>query len=106
MAVPCATYEAIALDTDMARDLLLKQLLKDPEDYIETCVQGVREAGFLCQIESAITVGHFLSDVRRLIQKFDVDLVVCNTKDEDQMAMHGLAYELSIELQEQPILLV
>lgn len=94
------------IDTDMARELLLRQLLKDPEDYIATCIDAVREAGFLCEIHPVITVGHFLSDVRRLIEQHEVDLVVCNTKDEDQMAMHGLAYELAIELQQKPILLV
>lgn len=94
------------IDTDMARELLLKQLLKDPQDYIESCMVAVREAGFRCQIHPVVTVGHFLSDVRRLIDQHHVDLVVCNTKDEDQMAMHGLAYELAIELQQKPMLMV
>lgn len=94
------------IDTDLARTLLLRQLLKDPQDYIQTCITAVKEAGFLCDIHPLITVGHYLSDIRRLIDQYEVDLVVTNTKDEDQMAMHGLAYELAIELKQKPLLLV
>jgi len=94
------------IDTQMARELLLRQLLKDPEDYIQTCITAVKEAGFLCNIHPLITIGNRLSDIRRLIEEHNVDLVVTNTKDEDQMAMHGLAYEIAIELQKKPLLLV
>ena len=36
----------------------------------------------------------------------EVDLLVLNTKDDDQLAMHGLAYPLAIELREIPLLLL
>lgn len=94
------------IDTRMARELLLRQLLKDPADYIQTCITAVREAGFVCKIHPVVTIGNHLSDIRRLIDQYEVDLVVTNTKDEAQMAMHGLAHEIAIELQKKPLLLV
>ena len=35
-----------------------------------------------------------------------IDLLVMHTKDEDQLAMHGLAYPLAIELRDIPLLLI
>ena len=46
------------------------------------------------------------SDYRRLIAERNVKLLVMNTKDEDQLAMHGLAYPLSVELRDTPLLLL
>ena len=34
------------------------------------------------------------------------DLLVMNTKDDEQMAMHGLAYPLAIEVRSIPLLLL
>ena len=42
----------------------------------------------------------------RLIEEHEVDLLVMNTKDEDQLAMHGLAYSLAIELRAIPLLML
>ena len=54
------------------------------------------------------------SDVFRLVrerykelgQKPQVDLLVMNTKDEDQLAMDGIAYPLAVELREIPLLML
>jgi hypothetical protein len=53
-----------------------------------------------------VTHGHHLSEYRRLVQEHDVDLLVMNTKDEGQLAMHGLAYPLAIEIRSIPLLLL
>ena len=51
-------------------------------------------------------MGHHVADCRELAQANDVDLIVMNTKDEEQLAMHGLAYPLAIELRDIPLLLL
>ena len=51
-------------------------------------------------------MGHHLADYKRLITEHNIDLLVLNTKDEDQLAMHGLAYPLVIELRSTPLLLL
>ncbi len=95
-----------AIDTDVAREQIMAQLLKEPTDYIESCKVGIQELGRPITVKSTISVGHYLSDYRSLIMDRETDLLVLNTKDEDQMAMHGLAYPLSVEIREIPLLLV
>ena len=94
------------LDTDVARQTIMDQMLKEPTDYIESCRLGIKHAGLPIEIQSMVTVGHHLSDYRNMIRDNDVNLLVLNTKDEDQLAMHGLAYPLSVELREVPMLLI
>ena len=57
-------------------------------------------------IESVVTVGHRLSEYAGLIEEHEIDLLVFNTKDDDQLAMHGLAYPLAIELRQIPLLML
>ncbi|MBP86928.1 MAG: hypothetical protein CMJ64_09450 [Planctomycetaceae bacterium] len=94
-----------AIDTDTAREEILEQLLQEPHDYIKSC-RTVLEEGTSLHIEEIVTVGHRLADYKRLIEEHDVNLLVLNTKDEDQLAMHGLAYPLAVELRQLPLLLL
>ena len=57
-------------------------------------------------VADVVTFGHQLIDYRRWIDEYDVDLLVMNTKDEDQLAMHGLAYPLTVELRSTPLMLL
>ena len=109
-----ATYDrymsAIAkvpdIDTETARQSIKDQLLKEPHDYIESCRRVLKESGLRLQVEEVVTLGHRLSDYRRLVDQHDVDLLVLNTKNEDQLAMHGVAYPLTVELRDVPMLLL
>ncbi|MDP6444533.1 MAG: hypothetical protein QGG36_22170 [Pirellulaceae bacterium] len=95
-----------AIDTDTARDELLAQLLKEPAEYIESCGRQLTAADADLVVESEVTLGSHLSDYRRLIQDHDAQLVVLNAKEEDQLAMHGMAYPLSVELRDTPLVLL
>lgn len=94
------------IDTDFAREAILEQLLKEPHDYIRSCREVLKEADPKLEIEELVTVGHHLSDYKRLIDEHEVSLLVMNTKDSDQLAMHGVAYPLAVELRETPLLLL
>jgi hypothetical protein len=94
------------IDTDFAREAILQQLLKEPHDYIRSCRAVLNEADPKLEIEELITAGHRLSDYKRLIDEHNVSLLVMNTKDDDQLAMHGVAYPLAVELRETPLLLL
>ena len=94
------------IDTDTAQQKIRDQLLREPADYIETCRAGILEAGIPINVEAVITVGHHISDYREMLNARKVDLLVMNTKDEDQLAMHGMAYPLSVELRDVPILMI
>ena len=54
----------------------------------------------------AVTRGHHLREYRQLIDSHDVDLIIVNTNDEDQLAMHGMTYSLSVEMIDVAILLL
>jgi len=94
------------IDTDHAREAILEQLLKEPHDYIRSCREVLKEADPDLDIQELITAGHRLSDYKRLIDEHDVSLLVMNTKDDEQLAMHGVAYPLAVELREIPLLLL
>ena len=51
-------------------------------------------------------MGHRLSEYKRLIGEHEVDLLVMNTKDAEQHAMHGMAYPLAVELRDIPLLML
>ena len=95
-----------SIDTEPARIAIRDQLLKEPADFIESCRMGIQQAGIPIEVESVVTMGHHLSDYRNLIRESETDLLVFNTKDEDQLAMHGLAYPLSVEFRDLPLLLI
>lgn len=94
------------IDTESAREEILEQLLKEPHDYIRSCRDVLKSEGLPIDIEETLTLGHHLSDYKRLIEEHEVNLLVLNTKDDEQLAMHGLAYPLSIELRQTPLLLL
>ncbi len=94
------------LDTDVAREKIRRQLLREPADYIESCRRGLAEAGVDLEVEAVVAIGRRLSEYRRLVEQRQVDLLMLNTKDDDQLAMHGLAYPLCVELRDIPLLLL
>jgi hypothetical protein len=95
-----------ALDTEVAEQTILEQLLKEPHDYIQSCSAGLATAELNIEVQELVTTGHRLKEYRRLIEQHQVDLLVLNCKDADQLAMHGLAYPLAIELREIPLLML
>ncbi|MFQ5844623.1 MAG: hypothetical protein ACE5JG_06490 [Planctomycetota bacterium] len=95
-----------AIDTEEAREAVRRQLLKEPRDHIRSCAGALRQHDPELEVVEAVIVGHRLSEYRRLVQEHAIDLLVLNTKDEDQLAMHGRAYPLVVELRHVPILML
>lgn len=100
-----------SIETEMAQETILEQLLKEPRDYINSCrealaAENVPTENLPVVIEEVVTLGHRLSEYRRLVEEHEIDLLVFYTKDQDQLAMHGLAYPLAVELRSIPILML
>ncbi len=95
-----------SIDTDEARETMREQLLKEPQDYIDGCAEVLRKARMNVCVEHLVVFGHHLAAYKRLIEQHEVDLLVLNTKDEDQLAMHGIAYSLAVELRQIPLLML
>lgn len=104
------TVDAISkipsIDTETVAAELPRQLLKEPLDYAKSCQTVLERAAVDITIEHSVTLGHRLKDHLQLIEQHEVDLLVLNTKDDDQLAMHGLAYPLAVELRKTPLLML
>ncbi len=94
------------IDTDEAREAVREQLLKEPKDYIDGCIEVLGRTCASLTVEHLVVFGHHLSEYKRLIEQHEVDLLVLNTKDDDQLAMHGIAYALAVELRQIPLLML
>ena len=95
-----------SIDTQTLREKLAAQLLKEPTDYIASCGAGLRAAGKNLTVAPVVSFGHRLKTYQDFIDNRHADLLVMNTKDDDQLAMHGLAYPLAVELRHIPLLMV
>ena len=95
-----------AIDTDVAREALGEQLLKEPRDFIAACRAEIDAQGLPIGIEEVVVMGRRVDEYEDLIAKREIDLLVLHTKDDNQLAMHGAAYALAVELRGIPLLML
>jgi hypothetical protein len=95
-----------AIDTDVAREVLAEQLLKEPRDFIAACRAEINAQGLTISIEEVVAMGRRVDEYGELITKREIDLLVLHTKDDNQLAMHGAAYVLAVELRGIPLLML
>ncbi len=93
------------IDTEPTVAALKERLLREARDYIESCSEAL-EGSPVGEVIEDVRMGHRVSDVRAMLDEHEVDLVVFSVKDDAQLAMHGLAYPLAIELRDVPVLMV
>lgn len=94
------------IDTDDVRDLVAHQLMKEPHDYIRSCRDTIAEEGLDVDVKEIVRMGQRISEYQSLVEEQEIDLLVLNTMDGDQLAMHGQAYPLAVELRTIPLLML
>ncbi len=94
------------LNSDVAREELPAKLLERAADYIDTVTGVLREHEVQETVVPLVKLGHALTDYCALIEAHDVDLLVFNSKDDAQSAMHGMAHALAVEIRHRPLLLL
>lgn len=94
------------LDSDIARQQISKKLLELPQHYLASVIDVLQRAGIEETVVPEVHLGHALRDYQALIDEHEVDLLVLNSKDEDQAAMHGMAHALAVELRHKPLLML
>ena len=94
------------IDTDDARHKLSQQLLKEPAEYIQSVKFELDKLNRSVEVIPIVSFGHQMKDYLKHIDEKQVDLLVLNTKDGDQLAMHGLAYPLAVEVRQIPLLML
>ena len=87
-----------SIDTDSARELLSQQLLKEASKYADSAAEKLKEIKSGLTVNTKVQFGHHLKDYKNLIEGEGAELLILNTKDDDQQAIHGLAYPLAVEL--------
>lgn len=95
-----------SIETVDAETALHDKLLEDANNFIATCKQTLNAERNDLKIESVVRFGHHISEYRKIISDHEIDLLIMNTKDADQLAMHGLAYPLAVGLRKTPLLLL
>lgn len=94
------------IDTEVAAEKIREKLLSLPAEYIEGVADVLDAENIHENVVPIVEMGHALSDYKRLIDEHEIDLIVINTKDERQLAMHGMAYSLAVEIRDLPLLLL
>jgi len=92
------------IETGTARREIRRILLQEPTDWIATVAAALDDVPV--EVVPDVSFGHQLATYKRLVEAHDVDLLVLHTKDEDQLAMHGAAYPVAVELRRTPMLLL
>ncbi len=94
------------LDHEVAESKIPKKLLSIPSDYIESTSSILAAEGIADTVIAIVKLGDPITSYEQLVEEHDVDLLVMNTKDAGQSAMHALAYALSVEIRNRPLLLL
>lgn len=94
------------IDSDTARELLRAELLREPNEYVTAASTALAERHPGLTVEGVVQLGHPLSVARDYVDRNKVGLIVLNTKDATQLAMHGEAYAMTVELRRTPLLLL
>ena len=94
------------IDSETAHEKIRERLLMEPQQFVESCRAEIEKNEIAITVEPVVKMGHHLSDYKEIVESHGADLVVLHTKDADQLAMHGVAYPLTVELHQTPMLLI
>jgi len=95
-----------SIDTDNAREVILDQLLREPRDYIRSCIEALTESPVEREIEKVVRLARRVVDYRELIEEHGANMLVFRTLEQDHIALHGIAYSLAVELTDTPLLML
>jgi len=95
-----------SIDTDQARGELSQQLLSSAQGYIHRTQEAINAVHPTITVMGEVKMGHLISEHTALVEAHRIDLLVIDTKDEDQLAMHGLSHPLAVELSTLPLLML
>lgn len=94
------------IDTETARTTIANRLQKGARDYIQTCRAKAEELGLGFAVEEVVVQGQHVAEYKRLVEDHDIGLLILYTKNDDHLAMHGVAYPLAIEMRHTPLLML
>lgn len=93
------------IDQEMTAKIKDK-LMSMPTDYIRSTTEALAAQGIHENVVSIVGFGDPTKEYQEILGANEVRLLVMNTKDEGQLAMHSLAYALAVEIRDCPLLLL
>lgn len=94
------------IDTDLAERTIHDTLLKLPHDFVASARHALQTRFPDLKIEEIVRFGSALSDYKSMIEEKEIDLLILNTKEDKQLAMNGMAYAMTVEFKDRPLLLL
>lgn len=94
------------IDTENAEATIKHQLLKYPNDYIESCRTVLAEKYPSVTVNGIVTFGERPADYLNYVDEFQANLLLMHGKDEDRLAMPAASYPLAVELRQIPVLII
>ena len=94
------------LDTDIARETIKARLLKEPADMCASAEEELDKRDMGIEVTSLVRMGQPVVQYRDYLNDHELDLLVADSKNPDRFAMSDLAYAISIEFIDVPILLL
>lgn len=94
------------LDTEIAKREIERTLLQEAKGYLEEAAAAIAKDHPNVKTKLTVRRGHTVKDFEEIVEDGQHDIVVFHTKDEGQLAMHGVAYSLAVELNHRALLLL
>lgn len=94
------------INTDVARERIQEALLHEPAQYIDSVIETLKKKRPDITVRKSVHLGEVIEHYRSLIQNHEVDLLVFESKDPTQLAMHSIGYSLAVEFEDTPLLFV
>jgi hypothetical protein len=94
------------IDDDDARAKISARLLKEARDFVEDAAEDLSKRALDLKVRPVVEMGDTIDAYRRYLHDHEVDLLVVNFKSCDRYAMSDLAYAITIEFVDVPVLLL
>ena len=94
------------IDVTVATEKVPQKLLAMPLDYVQSTAEELASNNIHEKVVPIVNLGVPVTAYETLVEDHEIDLLVMNTKDSGQSAMHSLAYALSVEIRDRPLLLL
>ncbi len=94
------------IDLDLVTEKVPQKLLDMPLDYVQSTAEELASNNVHEKVVPIVKLGVPVTAYEALVEEHEIDLLVMNTKDSGQSAMHSLAYALSVEIRDSPLLLL
>ena len=95
-----------SIPTELAIREIHKQLLKEPEDYIDSIRSVLDQEQVAVSLKPLVKMGHRVQEYRELVEGHQADLLCLHSTASDESALHGASYLLAVELRTIPILML